>query len=533
MSRALISVSDKAGLIPFARGLHELGWELVASGGTAEALHEAGLPVRRIEELGGHPELLGGRVKTLQVHLHAAILARPDRAEDLAELERLGARPIGLVVVNLYPFTQRPGIETIDIGGVALLRAAAKNHAHVGVVCRPEDYDRVLDELRAGGLAPATRKRLALAAFRHTAVYDAAIAAWLAGGGPLADLSHPDREVDGSRGGGRAAAAAHAGSRADGAGFPQQLALGFERALGLRYGENPHQRAALYRDALPGAGGLLDARQLQGKELSYNNLMDADAAWDLVWRFEAPAAVVVKHAGPCGVALGRDAADAFRRAREADPISIFGGIVAWNRALDAATVELLGDLFLEVLIAPEVTSDAAAALKAKKNLRVLACPPPDPRRPLDFRVRRVSGGLLVQDEDRVPTEPSAWRCVTRRPPTREQLHELAFAWEVARAVGSNAIVVSRDRQTVGIGGGQPNRIDPARHALRQAGERAHGAVLASDGFFPFDDVVRAAAAAGVAAVVQPGGSLRDADSVRACDEAGIAMVVTGERHFRH
>ena len=516
MPRALVSVSDKAGLIPFARGLTELGWELVASGGTGEALREAGLPFLAIEDLGGVPEVLGGRVKTLQAQVHAAILARPDRPEDREELARLGAQPIALVAVNLYPFTRRPGIETIDIGGVALLRAAAKNHAHVAAVCRPADYESVLQELRGGGLSEASRRRLALAAFRHTAVYDAAIAAWLAGGGPLADLG--------------AGEPAPAGEDDP---FPPELPLGLVRAMHLRYGENPHQRAALYRDALAAEPSLLDAKQLQGKELSYNNLMDADAAWDLVWRLRAPAAVAVKHAGPCGVAIGQDAADAFQRARDADPLSIFGGVVAWNRPLDAAVAAALGDLFLEVLIAPEVTPEAATALRAKKNLRVLACPPPTAGRALDYRLRRVSGGVLVQEEDRVAAVPSAWRCVTRRPPTAGELEELAFAWEIVRAVGSNAIVVSRDRQSIGLGGGQPNRIDPARHALHQAGARARGAVLASDGFFPFDDVVRAAAEAGIAAVVQPGGSLHDADSVAACDAAGIAMVVTGRRHFRH
>ena len=509
MPRALISVSDKAGLVPFAQGLVELGWDLVASGGTAEALLGAGLPVRRIEETGGSPELLGGRVKTLQAHIHAGILARPDRPEDLADLARVGAEPFALVCVNLYPFRARPEVETIDIGGVALLRAAAKNHAHVVVLCDPGDYAGALAGLRAGGPSASERRGLALAAFRHTATYDAAIAAWLAGGGPLADLEGAGAE------------------------FPAMLPLGFVRASGLRYGENPHQRAALYADALPGAPGLPEAVQLQGKELSYNNLLDAEAAWDLVWRFEAPAAVAVKHAGPCGVALGADAAEAFERARQADPVSIFGGIVAWNRPLDAAAARRIGELFLEVLIAPEVTAGAAELLRAKKNLRVLTCPAPQPGRRLDYRVRRVLGGLLVQDEDRRASDPAGWRAVTRRGPSPAELADLAFAWEVVRAVPSNAIVLARGGRTVGLGGGQPNRIDPARAALARAAEAARGAVLASDGFFPFADVVEAAAAAGVTAVAQPGGSLRDRDSIQACDAAGMAMVLTGARHFRH
>ncbi len=509
MPRALISVSDKAGLVPFAQGLTELGWDVFASGGTQAALEDAGVGVRGVEDLGGIAQVLGGRVKTLQPQIHAAILARPDRPEDMADLERLGAQPFGLVVVNLYPFRQRPGIETIDIGGVALLRAAAKNHAHVAAVCRPADYDVVLGELRAGGLRSETRRRLALAAFRHTATYDAAIAAWLAGGQPLGEL------------------------RTESPSFPSDLPLGYVRAMDLRYGENPHQRAALYRDALPGSPGLVDAKQLQGKELSYNNLMDADAAWDLVWRFGEPAAVAVKHAGPCGVALGGNAAEAFRRARQADPVSIFGGVVAWNRPLDAETAAELGDLFLEVLIAPEVTAEAAAALKMKKNLRVLSCPAPDADRPLDYRVRRISGGLLLQDEDRLTADVAAWKVVTRRAPTAAELRDLAFAWEVVRSVGSNAVVVAGGGQTLGVGGGQPNRIDPARAALGQAGERVRGAVLASDGFFPFGDVAAAAAAAGITAIVQPGGSVRDAESISACDGAGLAMVVTGIRHFRH
>ena len=510
MPRALLSVWDKAGIIPFARGLTDLGWEIYSSGGTMEAIDQAGIPVRGMEDLGGYPALLGGRVKTLQVQIHAAILARPDQPDDLEDLARVGAEPFSLVAVNLYPFRQRPDIETIDIGGVALLRAAAKNHAHVTVVSRPADYDRVLQDLRAGGPDLAERRRLALAAFRHTATYDAAISAWLAGGSPLGDL-------DG-------------GEEPD---WPAELALGFTRALPLRYGENPHQRAALYRDALPGSAGLLDARMSQGKPLSYNNLMDAEAAWELVWRFQEPACVAVKHAGPCGVALGPDARQAFARARAADPVSIFGGILAWNRPLDLATAEELGDLFLEVLIAPEVSADASQALRRKKNLRVLTCPAPEAGRPLDWRLRRVSGGVLLQDEDRVPPAPSEWRLATRSTPSAAEMRDLTFAWEVTRAVGSNAIVVARDGQTLGIGGGQPNRIEPARAALAHAGGRARGAVLASDGFFPFPDVVEAAAEAGVRAIVQPGGAQRDADSVAACDAAGIAMLLTGVRHFRH
>ena len=510
MPRALISVSDKAGLIPFATGLAELGYEIYSSGGTQKALQEAGITAHGIEDLGGISEILGGRVKTLQPQVHGAILARPDRPEDMRDLESLHIEPFGLVCVNLYPFRQRPGIETIDIGGVALLRAAAKNHAHVTVVCNPADYDRVLAGLRAGTWGEAERRQLALTAFRHTANYDAAISAWLAGGSPLADLQGEDPT------------------------FPSELPLGFVRATGLRYGENPHQRAALYRDTLPERGAtLLDAKQLQGKELSYNNLLDAEAAWDLVWRFSKPAAVAIKHAGPCGVALGRNPAEAFSRAREADPVSIFGGIVAWNRPLDAETVALLGDLFLEVLIAPEITPEAAAALRAKKNLRVLACPAPEPERHLDFRVRRVSGGLLVQDEDRLAADPSTWRVATRRAPSAAELGDLAFAWQVVRSVGSNAIVVAREGQTLGLCGGQPNRIDSARMALERAGEGRRGAVLASDGFFPFDDVARAAAQAGIVAIVQPGGSVRDKDSVEMCDTAGLAMVMTGVRHFRH
>lgn len=510
MPRALVSVSDKAGLVPFATGLVGLGYEIYSSGGTQTALHEAGITAHGIEDLGGISEILGGRVKTLQPQVHGAILARPDRPEDMKDLESLHIEPFGLVCVNLYPFRQRPGIETIDIGGVALLRAAAKNHEYVTVVCNPADYDRVLAGLRSGNWGQPERRQLALAAFRHTATYDAAIAAWLAGGGPLADVEGEEPT------------------------FPAELPLGFVRATGLRYGENPHQRAALYHDALPATGAtLLDAKQLQGKELSYNNLLDAEAAWDLVWRFSKPAAVAVKHAGPCGVALGRGASDAFARARAADPVSIFGGIVAWNRPLDAETVALLGDLFLEVLIAPEITPEAAAALRVKKNLRVLACPAPASERPLDYRVRRVSGGLLVQDEDRVAADPSRWRLATRRAPSTAEIGDLAFAWQVVRSVGSNAIVVARDGQTLGLCGGQPNRIDSARMALERSGEGVQGAVLASDGFFPFGDVAQAAAEAGIAAIVQPGGSVRDKESVQACDDGGLAMLFTDIRHFRH
>ncbi len=503
--RALLSVSDKTGLVAFARGLAGLGFELVSTGGTARALEEAGLRVVRVEQVTGFPEMLGGRVKTLHPHVHAGVLARSDQ---LDELERRGLAPFELVAVNLYPFErtvaggagEAEALEQIDIGGPTLLRAAAKNHPRVWAVARPEDYPSVLEALARGdeGEQARLRERLAARAFAHTAAYDAQIAAWFAG-------------------------------RLEGA-FPERKILVLDKLADLRYGENPHQRAALYRER-GGSGPLLEAEQLQGKAMSFNNYGDAEAAWNLVSAFEAPAAVAVKHQNPCGVAVADTLAEAFQKAHDADPVSIFGGIVALNRPVDAATAEKLAPIFLEVVLAPDYEPEARERLAHKKNLRLLRVPEPARGGYLDLR--RLRGGLLAQDADVAPLDASALRVVTRSAPTESEWADLRFAWEVVRALRSNAIAVAREGRTLGLGMGQTSRIDAARHALERAGEAARGAVLASDAFFPFDDVVHLAAENGVRAIIQPGGSKRDADSIAAADAAGMAMVFTGLRVFRH
>jgi phosphoribosylaminoimidazolecarboxamide formyltransferase/IMP cyclohydrolase len=510
--RALLSVWDKAGLAAFARALDALGVELISTGGTAAALEAEGLRVTPVSALTGFPELLGGRVKTLHPAIAAAVLARPGDEEELAAY---GVAPIDLVVVTLYPFArvaqereaagERPPfadlVEWIDIGGVTLLRAAAKNWARVGVVSRPDQYEAVAAELRASGtLSPETRRRLAADAFALTAAYDAAIAVRAAGTeGPEA--------------------------------FPDPLVLTYRRAQELRYGENPHQRAALYLTDAPPPGQVLTARVLQGKALSYNNLVDLDAAWQAVREFAAPAAVVVKHATPCGAALGRDGPEAIRRALDADPVSAFGGIVAVNRPLDAPGVEAFGETFLEAVIAPEVTPDALARLAARRHLRVLDAGSSAPSA-APVALRWLPGGVLVQEADREGL-PAETRVVTRRAPGEAEWADLRFAWLVCKHVRSNAIVLASGGQTVGIGAGQMSRVDSVRLAAWKAGERARGAVLASDAFFPFPDGVEVAATAGVTAVIQPGGSVRDREVIAAADAAGIAMVLTGVRHFRH
>ncbi len=521
IKRALLSVSDKQGIVEFARGLAELGVEIVSTGGTAAVLQEAGVVVTPVDQVTGFPEILDGRVKTLHPLVHGGILARRDLPRHRRQMAEHGIMPIDLVAVNLYPFratVSKPGvrleeaIENIDIGGPAMIRSAAKNHRDVIVVVNPERYAFVLSALRAGGdLDEAVRLALAVEAFQHTAFYDALIGEYL-------------------------------GARA-GAGlldFPRELTLAFEKVAPLRYGENPHQRAAFYRDPLPAGSTLASAEQLQGKELSYNNLNDAQAAWALVREFAEPACVAVKHANPCGVGLDETLVKAYGKAYAADPVSIFGGILAFNRPLDGQTAHALADVFLEVIIAPEFTPEAREMLVARKNLRLLRVPLPGgaggvpnecPPRP--FELRRVDGGLLLQESDAPGASPAEWHCATRARPTEDDLLELLFAWKVVKHVKSNAIVVAAGRQTLGIGAGQTNRVDAARIALRQAGERARGAYLASDAFFPFADTVEAAAEAGIRAVVQPGGSVRDEESIRVADERGLIMLFTGRRHFRH
>ncbi len=501
--RALLSVADKTGLVEFAHGLATEGVELIATGGTARTLREAGLPVTPLEEVTGFPELLGGRVKTLHPAVHAGILA-PRTPEGLEALRTHGLAPIDLVAVNLYPFREavaRPdvtveaAVEEIDIGGVALLRAAAKNHAWVTVVVDPADHEVVLEEIgRFGDTTPETRRRLAWKAFLHTAAYDAAIARYFG------------RLVDGA--------------------FPPQYPLDAHKVLELRYGENPHQRAAAYRTD---PGGVLDARILQGKPLSFNNLLDADAAWGAVLRFaEAPAAVIVKHTVPTGIAQAETLAEAYRAALASDPVSAFGGIVALSRPVDAETAAEIKKVFTEVILAPGFSEEARQILAKRRNLRLLELPladlPPE-------EVRGIAGGILVQTRDL--EDPARWEVVTERAPTPEEEAGLRFAWRAVQPVKSNAIVLARGTATVGIGGGMTSRVEAVRLAVARAGDRARGAVLASDAFFPFPDGVEAAAEAGVTAVVQPGGSIRDGEVIEAANRAGIAMVFTGVRHFRH
>jgi phosphoribosylaminoimidazolecarboxamide formyltransferase/IMP cyclohydrolase len=498
---ALLSVYDKAGIGAFAAALHDLGWRLVSSGGTARAIAEHGLPVTDVAELTGVPAILGHRVVTLHPKVHGGLLADLDDPSHVADLERLGIEPISLLVSNLYPFAADPGVELIDVGGPAMVRAAAKNHAHVAVVVDPVDYEPVLHELRAeGAIGPLTRRRLARKAFAHTAAYDAAIVTWL----DAQDTG--EHEV-----------------------LPPTLHLPLELAQPLRYGENPHQAGARYRRI--GAESWWDrAVQHGGKELSYLNVFDTEAAWRLVHRFDHPAVVIVKHANPCGVAIADDVAVAYERAHAADPVSAFGGIVAANRPVPGAMATALAPVFTEVVVAPGFDDDALATLTAKQNLRLLSASAPGSA---GLDVRSVDGGLLVQQPDPVSVDRSAWQVVTEVQPTGEQWDDLTFAWQVCAAVSSNAIVVATDGQAVGVGAGQQNRLDAARIAVEKAGSRAGGAVAASDAFFPFRDGLDALAAAGVRAVIQPGGSVRDGEVVAAADEHGVAMVFTGERHFRH
>jgi len=517
---ALLSVSDKQGIVELARGLVGKGYRLLSSGGTARTLAEAGLPVTPVAEHTGAPEILGGRVKTLHPRIHGGILARRDDPSHRQDLDRQAIELIDVVVVNLYPFTRvvaDPGVswstavENIDIGGPAMVRAAAKNHQDVAVLTDPDQYAPFLAALAAGGVDAELRRRLALDAFRHTAAYDAAISSWFARHLEDDEASAPHETAP--------------------------LRLELPALQTLRYGENPHQEAVWYGEATSGWGA---AGRLQGKELSYNNLIDLEAALTAVREFGYPqaagqpaAAVVVKHTNPCGVASADTIAAALGRALDADRVSAFGGIVALNAAVDGPTAELLVGLFLECVVAPAFTSEARQRLAAKPNLRLLALPGEAVERSARRRLRSVLGGVLVQDADDEPIDPAAWRVASRRQPTPAELADLGFAWRVVRHVRSNAIVVAKDCATLGIGAGQTNRVGAARLALEAAGDAARGAVLASDGFFPFDDTVRLAADHGIAAVIHPGGSLRDADSIAACDERDLAMLITGRRHFLH
>lgn len=514
IKRALLSVSDKTGIVELARRLHALGVELLSTGGTMKALQQAGIPVTGVSDVTGFPECLDGRVKTLHPAIHAGLLAMRSNPEHMRQLAELGIQPIDLVVINLYPFRQtiaRPGvtfeeaIENIDIGGPTMLRAAAKNWQDVAVVVEPADYDAVLGELeQAGEVSRETKLRLCYKVFEHTAQYDCLIQQYL-----RAQLPGDNR-------------------------FPDKLTVTFEKVQGMRYGENPHQGAAFYRDLGDVAGTLPAARQLHGKELSYNNINDTNGALELLREFDTTAVVAVKHGNPCGVGVADDVAEAYRLAYEADPVSVFGGIVVTNATVDAATAEQMSRIFLEIVVAPAYTDAALEILTRKKNLRVLQLDTTHRAYPAGERVlRKVAGGLLVQDIDDVLLPEGELKVVTDRAPTEKQMQDLLLAWKIVKHTKSNGIAIARDNQSLGIGPGQVNRIWSTQMAIERSGEKVRGAALASDAFFPFDDCVKAAAQAGIACIIQPGGSVRDEDSIRACNEAGIAMVFTGMRHFKH
>ncbi|MDY6877655.1 MAG: bifunctional phosphoribosylaminoimidazolecarboxamide formyltransferase/IMP cyclohydrolase [Chloroflexota bacterium] len=502
IKRSLLSVYDKTGLVDLARQLAGRGVELVASGGTARTLREAGLSVHPVSHVTNSPEILGGRVKTLHPAIHGGILSRRTPA-DRAELSNLDWDEIDLVVVNLYPFEETAAnpqasletvIEQIDIGGVALLRAAAKNLNHVTVVCDPADYTPILKEIEAQEeISLETRHYLAVKTFAHTAAYDAAIWRYLAGDEPP---------------------------------LPETLVLGLRKLTDLRYGENPHQQAALY--TLPGTTGPLDGELLQGKPLSYNNLLDLDAAWQAAVTFERATLVIVKHLSPCGCASAGTLAEAFPLALAGDPVSAFGGVIAANRTFDGPTARALGHLFVEAIVAPAFTSEAREVLSARKGCRLLALK----RTGLDrIEMRSIRGGLLVQQRDR--SDQAEWQIVTRRPPTKAEMEALRFAWRAVAHVKSNGILLAQGEAAVGIGGGLPSRVDAVRLAVAKAGARAQGAALASDAFFPFPDGIKVAAQAGVTAIIQPGGSVRDQEVIEAANQMGLAMCFTGVRHFRH
>ena len=512
--RAFLSVSDKTGLIPFAEGLVECGFELVSTGGTEKALKQAGVPVTNVSEITGFPECLDGRVKTLHPMVHAGILAMRDNPAHMDQIHALGVVPIDVVCVNLYPFKQtmlKPGvtfeecIENIDIGGPSMLRAAAKNHKDVAVVVGAADYQTVLNELKeTGEVCYQTKLALCLKVFEHTAAYDAMIADYL--------------------------------RRQTKAGLPDQFTMTYEKVQDMRYGENPHQKATFFKEVDASPATLPMAKQLNGKELSYNNINDTNGALELLREFrndkEHVAVVGVKHANPCGVALAKTTAEAYVKAYEADPVSLFGGIVVTNGEVDEAAAKEMAKIFLEIIVAPSYTPQALEVLCKKKNLRVLELPGICDELPETmYDMKKVMGGLLVQEFNR--GEIGELSVPTKRKPTEKEMEDLLFAWKLVKHTKSNAITIAKDNVSCGIGPGQVNRIWAAQQAIEHAGERVKGAVMASDAFFPFDDCVKAAGEAGITAIIQPGGSIRDEDSIKACDEMGIAMVFTGMRHFKH
>jgi phosphoribosylaminoimidazolecarboxamide formyltransferase/IMP cyclohydrolase len=515
--RALISVSNKSGVIEFARGLREMGWEILSTGGTAKTLREAGVEVIDVAKVTGFPEMMDGRVKTLHPAIHGGLLARRDVPEHLMAIEAQGIAPIDVVAVNLYPFeqtvahpdvTDEEAIENIDIGGPSMVRSASKNYGDVMIVVDPGDYPTTLQTLQAetasGSKLLDKRRKLAVKAFAHTSAYDAAITKYLSG------------EL-----------------------LPDSFRLSFEKAQDMRYGENPHQRAAFYRESQPPAGSLAQARQLHGIPLSFVNLFDLDGAWNLVCEFKKPAAAIIKHANPCGCAIGSTLSEAFIKARDADPVSRFGGIIACNTKIDVATAEeiiIKGSMY-HAIIAPGYEDDALELLKNRsgwgKDLRLLETGVPLSGEGDNLDYKRISGGLLVQDADAHDLKPSELQNATQRQPSEAEIEDLLFAWKCVKHVKSNAITIAKGGSLIGVGAGQMNRVQSVELAIKQAGENAQGAVLASDAFFPFDDGPAAAARAGVTAIIQPGGSNRDADSIALCDREGLAMVFTGVRHFKH
>jgi phosphoribosylaminoimidazolecarboxamide formyltransferase/IMP cyclohydrolase len=506
VKRALISVSNKEGIVDFARGLQKLGYEIISTGGTFKTLQEAGIAVKQVADITGFPEIMDGRVKTLHPAIHGGILARRDVSHHMEQLGQNQIEPIDVVAVNLYPFREtisKPGvtieeaIENIDIGGPSMVRSAAKNHKDVIVIVKPEHYGLVLKALENGEVSPEMRLKLALEAFSHTAAYDSMIAGYL--------------------------------SRLNNSYFNDNFILAGEKMYELRYGENPHQKACFYRNMNPGTG-LADARVLNGKELSYNNIIDTEAAWELVKEFQEPACVIIKHTNPCGTAVAGTLEEAYTRAFAGDPVSAFGGIIAFNRKVDLATARKAAEPFMEVIIAPGYDDEALACLQAKKNLRVLELPL---QKYEELVLKTVSGGFVIQNKDSAEIDINNLQVVTDVTPTPEQLKELAFAWKIVKHVKSNAIVVARDGMSIGVGAGQMNRVGAAGIALEQAGEKARGAVMASDAFFPFKDTVELAARYGITAIIQPGGSVRDQESIEECNRHGIAMVFTGIRHFKH
>lgn len=511
--RAIISVSDKTGVVEFAKGLTDLGFEIISTGGTAKALKDAGISVIPVSDITGFPECLDGRVKTLHPKIHAGILAMRSNAEHMEQLSELGVDTIDVVAINLYPFretimkdgvTLEEAIENIDIGGPTMIRAAAKNYQDVAVVVDPADYETVLAEYKANGeVSKETKFELAYKVFEHTASYDTLISTYL--------RKQIGKEL-----------------------FPNNLSLTFEKVQDMRYGENPHQLGVFYKEIGNVDGTLAAAKQLHGKELSYNNINDTNGALDLVKEFDEPTVVASKHANPCGVGSGKDIYEAYMRAYESDPVSIFGGIIAANREIDAKTAEEMHKIFLEIIIAPSFTPEAVEILSQKKNLRLLELPTISQKPDINaFDMKKVMGGLLVQQRDVELFHEEEWTVVTEKQPTAQEIEDMKFAWKVVKHTKSNAIAIAKDNMSLGAGPGQTNRIMAARIALDYAGERAKGASLASDAYFPFPDCVEAAAKAGITAIIQPGGSRNDQLSIDECNKHGIAMVFVGMRHFKH